>query len=260
MKKFKKKHTKLPRKEVVMRLLAKDDPGGELLLKYNQTFERTPAIIPEPIRTVCLAEFDPCRRLNIRYYPDLHNFRLYDQPNRSLPVEVFLNTFRQFIDPTIAEKLLHDLTAYRLEFLTTAEEWCNAYLDQSGGVKTCMTNSPLARCYVHPQNNLALAVLYAPGTSSVVARTIVNVYEKWYIRLFGDELLVKKLQEQGYYKLDGAPSEFRMYGEVGAVWRPGDVVRIPYFDFPCISNHPIADTHNPDTGLIDIIINEGFTR
>jgi len=258
MKRFKKKHTKIPRKEVVMRLLAKEDPDGDLLLKYNQTFERTPAMIPESIRVACLAEFDPCRRQNIRYYPDLHNFRLYDHPNRSLPVDKFLNAFQQFIPPEIVEKLLHDLTAYRLEFLSRPDDWTTAYTDQSGGVKTCMTNSPLARCYAHPNNNLALAVLYAPGGNSVAARTIVNVQEKWYIRLFGDELLVKKLNEQGYYRLDGAPGEFRMYGDAGARFVAGNV-RVPYFDFPCISNRPLPDTHNPDTGLVDIIINQGIT-
>lgn len=257
MKKFKKKHTKIPPKEVVMRLLAKDDPGGELLLKYNETFARTPQLIPEPIRVVCLAEFDPCRRQNIRYYPDLHNFKIFEDPNRSLPVNKFLALFRQFINPDEIDKLEHDLTAYRLEFLTTADAWLAAYRDQSGGVKTCMTNSPLAHCYVHPRNNLALAVLYAPGSNTLVARTIVNLQDKWYIRLFGDELLVKKLNEQGYFKLAGPPGEFRMYGEVGAYYTPGVKPRIPYFDFPCVSNEVVPDTHNPDTGCVELIINRG---
>jgi hypothetical protein len=257
MKKFKKKHTKIPSKEVVMRLLARDDPEGALLHKYNSTFERTPTIIPEPIRVACLAEFDPCRRQNIRYYPDLHNFRLYEVPNRSLPVDKFLGAFRSFIDPAEADKLLHDLTAYRLEFITTPEGWVNAYMDDSGGVKSCMTNSPLARCYAHPQNKLALAVLYAPGGMSVVARTIVNTDEKWYVRLFGDELLVKKLNEQGYFKLNTTPGEFRMYGHAGTRYTPGSV-HMPYLDFSCLSNEVQPTTHNPDTGLIEVIINRGI--
>lgn len=258
MKKFKKKHNKIPSKEVVMRLLARDDPHGDLLAKYHRAFDNTPTIIPEPIRIACLAEFDPCRRQNIRYYPDLHNFKIFDMPNRSLPVDKFLGAFRQFIDPAQADQLLHDLTAYRLEFLTTPEGWVNAYADESGGVKSCMTNSPLARCYVHPQNKLALAVLYAPGGNSLVARTIVNTDEKWYVRLFGDELLVKKLNELGYRRLNTTPGEFRMYGEVGRRYVPGSV-RMPYLDFSCLSNEPQPDTHNPDTGLIEVIINRGIT-
>jgi hypothetical protein len=258
MKKFKKKHTKIPSKEVVMRLLARDDPHGDLLAKYHRTFDRTPAIIPEPIRVVCLAEFDPGRRQNIRYYPDLHNFRLYEFPNRSLPVEKFLGTFRQFIDPAKADKLLHDLTAYRLEFITTPEGWVDAYADESGGVKSCMTGSLTARCYCHPQNKLALAVLYAPGGNTIVARTIVNTDEKWYVRLFGDELLVKKLNELGYYRLNGTPGEFRMYGQAGRRYTVGNVT-VPYFDFSCLSNEAQPDTHNPDTGLVEIIINRGIT-
>lgn len=257
MKKFKKKHTKIPSKEVVMRLLARNDPYGDLLAKYHRAFDRTPRIIPEPIRVVTLAEFDPGRRENIRYYPDLHNFKIYDVPNRSLPVNKFLGIFRQFIDPTQIDKLEHDLTAYRLEFITTPEGWVNAYADESGGVKSCMTGSVLARCYCHPQNKLALAVLYAPGGASIVARTIVNTDEKWYVRLFGDELLVKKLNELGYRRLNGAPGEFRMYGSVGPRYVAGSV-HMPYLDFSCLTNEAQPDTHDPNTGLVEVIINRGI--
>jgi hypothetical protein len=258
MKKFKKKHTKIPSKEVVMRLLAKEDPDGDLLAKYHRCFDRAPELIPEPIRVACLAEFDPNKRTNIRYYPDLHNFRLFDTPNRSLPVDKFLNLFQRFIDPIIIQQLQHELTAYRVEFLTRPEDWIAAYQDTSGGVESCMTNSILVRCYCHPQNKLALAVLYAPGGNSIVARTIVNTDDKWYIRLFGDPLLVTKLNELGYYKLTRAPAEFRMYGEVGTRYLR-DNVRFPYFDFSVLGNQPIPDTHNPDTGLVETIINQGIT-
>lgn len=257
MKKFKKKHNKIPKREVVMRLLAKEDPEGTLLRKYNEAYERTPTIIPEPIRVATLAEFDPNRRQNIRYYPDLHNFKIFDEPNRSLPVPKFLGTFRQFIDQTQVEQLEHDLTAYRLEFLTTTNGWVDAYADASGGVKSCMTGSMLVQCYCHPGNKLALAVLYAPGGNTLVARTIVNTDEKWYVRLFGDELLVKLLNEKGYRKLNHTPAEFRMYGHAGRRYTPGSV-QTPYFDFSCLGNRAIPDTHNPDTGLVEIIINEGI--
>ena len=256
MKRFKKKHTKIPRQEVVVRLLQQID--SELSIRYVRELARTPEMIPEPIRVATLAEFDPGRRQNIRYYPDLHNFRLYDTPNRSLPVNKFLATFRQFIDPAEIDKLEHDLTAYRLEFITTPDGWVNAYADESGGVKSCMTGSVLARCYCHPQNKLALAVLYAPGSDAIVARTIVNTDEKWYVRLFGDELLVNKLNELDYYRLNKAPGEFRMYGNVGRRYTPGSVA-MPYFDFSCLSNEAQPDTHNPDTGLVEVIINRGIT-
>lgn len=257
MKKFKKKHTKIPSKEVVMRLLRLEDRFGHLLAKYTQRFNQTPQIIPEPIRVVCLAEFDPNRRQNIRYYPDLHNFILYDEPNRSLPVPKFLDLFRRYIDSTVLDQLVHDLTAYRLEFITTPEGWLAAYADASGGVKSCMTLSPLANCYYHPQNKLALAVLYAPGGNTLVARTIVNTDEKWYIRLFGDDLMVKLLNEQGYYRLDRPPREFRMYANVGRRYSEANL-QYPYFDFSCLSCHPVPETHNPETGLVDVIINRGI--
>lgn len=258
MKKFKKKHNKIPAREVVMRLLAKEDPEGTLLRKYNDAFSRCPTIIPEPIRVATLAEFDPNRRQNIRYYPDLHNFKIFEEPNRSLPVPKFLGTFRQFIDQATVEKLEHDLTAYRLEFLTTVDGWEAAYADASGGVKSCMTGSSQVALYVHPQNKLALAVLYAPGGNTLVARTIVNTEEKWYVRLYGDELLVKLLQEKGYYKLDHTPSEFRMYANAGRRLNP-DSLATPYFDFSCLSRRAVIETHNPDTGIVEVIINQGIT-
>ena len=239
-----------------MRLLTREDSSGFLLHKYNSQFEATPTIIPLSVRIASLAGFDPHRRQNIRYYPDLHNFKLFDVPNRSLPVPKFLGTFRQFINPAEVEKLEHDLTAYRIEFITDPQGWTDAYADESGGVNSCMTASPTARLYAHPKNNLALAVLYAPGGNVLVARTIVNMAEKWYVRLFGDELLVKKLQELGYRRLARPPGEFVMYGEAGT--RFSDVaIHRPYFDFSCLGFDALPDTHDPVTGLVDVVINRG---
>jgi hypothetical protein len=95
----------------------------------------------------------------------------------------------------------------------------------------------------------------------VVARTIVNTEEKWYVRLFGDALLVTKLNELGYKKLGRVPSEFRMYGWVGtgiANYHPDHYdVQLPYFDFRCSGTRVLPETYNRDTGFVEMIINEG---
>ena len=254
MKRFKKKHTKLPKRDAVVRLLRNIDHS--LVNKYVNTLDRTPAIIPAPIREACLAEFDPVRRSNIRYYPDLHNFQMYDVPNRSLPVPKFLAMFHQMLDKDELLKLEHDLTNFRLFFGTTPEDWVNIYADLN--VQSCMKGSKTVRCYAHPMNKLAIAALYAPGSNTVVARTIVNTDEKWYVRLFGDVLLVEKLKELGYHKLDRTPREFRMYAETMPDWPDNEDITCPYFDFNCSGHRVLHDTYNPETGLVDIIINPGI--
>lgn len=253
MKRFKKKHTKIPSKETVIRLLRQLDEGDSLVEQYERCFNRCPTLLPEPIRVATLAEFDPCKRQNIRYYPDLHNFQLFELPNRSLPVAKFLALFRQFVDAETLDKLEHDLTNFRLEFHTTKEQWIDAYAQES--VDSCMTGTDIVGCYVHSQNKLALAALYAPGTNTLVARTIVNTEDKWYVRLFGDSLLLgDKLRELGYNKLSGPPYAFRMYGWAGYTYLRGEY-QTPYFDFSCSRVEILHDTHNPDTGLVELIIN-----
>jgi hypothetical protein len=255
MKRFKKKHTKIPQQEVVVRLLRQID--SELSIRYVRELARTPEFLPLPIRVATLAEFDPCKRQNIRYYPDLHNFQIYEMPNRSLPVPKFLALFRNFLDPKDLDKLEADLTNYRLEFHTTADKWVQTYADET--VDSCMTNCSIVSCYAHPQNKLALAALYAPGTNKVIARTIVNTDEKWYVRLFGDLLLVEMLREQGYNRLNQVPKTFRMYGHAGPTLVSGEV-NYPYFDFSCVGVEVLPETHNPDTGYVEVIINPGNTQ
>lgn len=255
MKRFKKKHTKIPSEEVVIRLLRRIDEG--LAMRYVRELYRTPDILPEPIRIATLAEFDPCKRQNIRYYPDLHNFQIYSVPNRSLPVPKFLALFRNFLDPAVLDKLEANLTNYRLEFHTTAEKWVQTYADET--IDSCMTGCSIVECYAHPQNKLALAALYAPGGNQVIARTIVNTDEKWYVRLFGDPLLVEKLRELGYNKISRTPKAFRMYGRAGSVLVPGDI-NYPYFDFSCTDIEVLPQTHNPETGFVEVIINPDITQ
>lgn len=252
MKRFKKKHSRIPAPEVVRRLIRR--LGPELADKYDDDYDKSLKLFPESIRCVCLPQFDPGKRQNIRYYPDLHNWAMYDLPNRSIPIQKFLDMFRPFVDHAVLDKLNHNLTNYRLEFYTTADDWETAYADE--GVDSCMTGTSIVRCYAHPQNKLALAALYAPGGNQLIARTIVNTDEKWYIRLFGDPLLVEKLRELGYNKINRAPYAFRMYAWAGYHYTKGEY-QVPYFDFSNQGVEVLHDTHNPDTGYIEIIVNPG---
>lgn len=252
MKKFKKKHFKLPREGAVVKLLQRTDPL--LVRKWERLMELTPDILPRELRAACLAQFDPGKRTNIRYFPDLHNFQIYEQPNRSLPIEKFLNTFQPFIGAEKVAELQAALTDYRLVFHQTADEWIEAYANSSV-VSSCQANTTEVKCYAHPQNKLALAALYAPGGNTLIARTIVNVEEKWWVRLFGDTLLLDKLQAMGYRKGE-RPREFRMYAIAGRTF-DANMLTTPYFDFPCTNRRALPETHDPYTGLVDIIVNEG---
>ncbi len=255
MKRFKKKHTKIPSKQAVVRMLRRIDP--DLAEMYKDDFDSCPSIFPEAIRAVTLPEFDPGKRSNICYYPDLHNYRLHECPNRSLPIPKFLALFRPYIDSSILDKLEVDLTNYRLEFYTDPDKWTEVYAHEE--VDSCMTGTDIVRCYAHPQNKLAIAALYAPGGNRLVARSIVNVDEKWWVRLFGDStLLAEKLMEKGYGRLSGVPKAFRMYGWAGYRYVRNEV-QYPYFDFSLQNVEILHDTHNPDTGLIEVIINPGNT-
>jgi len=255
VKRFKKKHSKIPAYETVRRMIGRLNP--ELRKRYEYEFLNCPDIFPEPMRVACLPEFDPNKRLNIRYYPDLHNFEIHETPNRSLPVPKFLALFRPYIDNALLDKLEHELSNFRLCFHTTVDGWLDAYADEN--VDSCMTGTDIVRCYVHPQNKLALAALYAPGGNNLIARSIVNVDEKWWVRLFGDsQLLADKLMEQGYNRLSGPPRSFRMYGYAGPRYVANEI-QFPYFDFPLQTFEVVPNTHNPQTGLIEVVINPGNT-
>lgn len=254
MKTFKKKHSAIPSLAVIQRLMQKEG----LADKYNRAYQHnTSTVFPEPIRASCLPRFDSGRRTHIQYYPDLHNFKIFDEPNRSLPIPKFLALFRNYVSQDTLQNIEHELTNYRLEFFTEPDDWLRVYADDS--VESCMTNSRMVACYAHPENKLALAALYAPGSDTLVARTIVNTEEKWYVRLFGDPLLTDRLRERGYIRLNKTPAEFKMYGiiENGHIHR--DNLRVPYFDFPCMNTTLLENTYNPNSNRIEIIVNEGFS-
>lgn len=261
MKRFKKKHTKIPSKDAILRLVKqaglKHDDTTDWAYVYEEWLEKSPSIIPEPIRLVSLATPDPHKRKNIRYWPDLRSFFMYDEPNRSLPTDKFFALFTPFIEKEVLDEAIAAMSKFRLEFYTTQDQWAMVYADDN--VESCMTNSDLVRCYVHPQNKLALATLYPPGGADVIARTIVNTDEKWYVRLFGDTtLMAELLRDAGYHKLSHVPHAFRMFGFSG--FGPTiDEVRYPYFDFPVSRVQILPDTHNPQTGHVEVIINPDNT-
>lgn len=258
MKRFKKKHSKIPSKKAILRLLRQEgiryDGSHEWVDIYEGQLEKCPSAIPEPIRLASLATPDPHKRKNIQYWPDLRSFFMHEDPNRSLPVEKFFALFQNYIPKEQLDAAIEAMSKFRLEFYTTADQWLSVYADNN--VESCMTGTDLVRCYVHPQNKLALATLYPPGGSSVIARSIVNVDEKWYVRLFGDTtLMAEMLREQGYDRLRGAPSTFRMFGWSGFGASMNSEIRYPYFDFPLQRVQVLPETHNPVTGLVEVIIN-----
>ena len=261
MKRFKKKHTKIPSKDAILRLVrqAGRAHNGDVAWPdiYTNWLEKSPSIIPEPIRLVTLATADPHKRKNICYWSDLRSFFLYDFPNRSLPADKFFAMFTNFVPKEELDAATEAMGKFRLEFYTTPDQWVTVYDDDN--VESCMTHSDLVRCYCHPQNKLALATLYPPGGGNVIARTIVNTDEKWYVRLFGDTtLMAELLRDVGYQRLSHVPSSFRMYGFAG--FGPGiNEVRYPYFDFPVSRIQILPDTHNPTTGYLEVIINPDNT-
>jgi hypothetical protein len=250
---FKKKHTRIPSKAAVQRLMRRESP--QMLRHYNAMYDASSPVLPEPIRVSTLARVDMCKRGNMEYWADLHNFRLHSLPNRSLPIEKFLNLFRNYIDNAVLDQLVHDLTNFRLEFYTSADKWLEVYADST--VDSCMTGTDIVSCYAHPANKLALAALYAPGSNQVIARSIVNTDEKWWVRIFGDStLLAEKLMAQGYGRLQSPPKAFRMYAYSGPTFVPNDL-QYPYFDFAFLGASIDNQTYSPSTGLVEVIINPG---
>lgn len=247
---FKKRRTKLPRLGAVPRLIRRTR-NPELIAAYTAGVNRCTAL-PQIIREVCVAEMDPNRRANICYSPDLKNFSMYLSGNRSLPIDKFLNLFKGMIEQNVLDKLEHDLNNFRLEIYTEPDDWVRVYADDN--VHSCMSGHHEVKCYAHPENNLALAALYAPGTNIVVARTILNTKDKWYVRLFGDRLLVDKLAALGYHKLDDMPPRFRMYGFIPRDPYDRSEVILPYLDFDSHKIEILDETRNMQTRLVDVLV------
>lgn len=258
MKVFKKKHDYLPTTETICRLI-KAKYGPEMCSRYSNDLAivKEDLIFPTEILAVTLARLDKNKRGHVAYYSDLRNYTLnWPNPNRSLPVKKFLSMFASLVPAETLAKLDHDLTNYRLAFYTKPDDWEKVYADDT--VHSCMSGTDIVRTYAHPENNLALAALYAPGGTTVIARTIVNTAEKWYVRLFGDALLVDKLKELGYRKLDGYVTPFKMYAKVRVFPVDRNYIRdylsTPYFDFSFRELIPHPETYDPVTQYVEITV------
>lgn len=252
MKMFKKRRMKLPRLGATLRLLRKTTQP-HIVQRYQREVRLGTQFL-QVMRETTLVRLHPHDRSKVQYYPDMRSFQALLEPNRTLPIEKFLAMFSNMVEEKLLKDIHEQLTNYRLVFVNTEQEWFDIYADESGGVESCMTGDVEVKQYVHPENNLALAALYAPGGSSVIARTIVNTAEKWYVRVFGDAMMVNKLNEHGYHRLsDRIRTPFKMWG-----WSPDGYSRermvTPYFDFRHnnIETHP--ETYNRDTGRFEITI------
>lgn len=247
---FKKKRAKLPRSGVVRRMIARR-LGGSAPARYDREFRMGPEI-PAAIREVTLARMHPKDRMQVLYYPDFKNFQVMIEPNRSLPVKKFFDMFNGMIPEKELKEAYEAITDYRLEFGTTEEDWVRIYSHET--VHSCESSHDRVRMYVHPENNLAIAGLYPPGGSTLIARSIVNLEEKWYVKLYGDAMLVTKLQELGYRKFDKLRSPFRMYGRCPAMRFDPNMYEMPFLDIkPCrVQLHP--ETFNPANGRFVVTV------
>lgn len=252
MKAFKKKRHQLPHPGSVARMIRKN-LGVRAFERYQREL-RIGLEFPLAIREVTLCRLHPQDKQKVMYYPDLRNFSIVLEPNRVLPIRKFLDLFINMVDQPELEQTHDTLTSYRLEFNTTPEDWIRVYRDEN--VHSCMSQSEYVKCYVHPENKLALAALYAPGGRQVIARSIVNMDEKWYVRLFGDPTLVHKLNELGYNRLTRPPAPFKMFAagrpDSGAYDRNN--VILPFFDFPYneCTHHP--ETFDPATRMFEVTV------
>lgn len=270
MKAFKKRHDYLPSRETVLRLIRRYGDESHLR-RYHNWMRGTFTTLPMKIRELTLCRPDPNKRQNIQYFPDLRTFLSHDEPNRSLPVGKFLDLFRGLVPQEELDEINRSMTDFRLLISKEKDHWMEVYADEN--CHSCMSPSgeraqgqPLPACYAHPENNLAIAALYPPGSNQVIARTIVNTEEKWYVRLFGDRLLVEKLQELGYHKMHKPAREFKMYAysEDGDCPQEDADFKMPYFDFVGhdsgrLRYRLVPNTYNRETGFAEAIVNPGVT-
>lgn len=260
MKQFKKKRTKLPRKGAVLRMIRKHRllGGGVQVHRYEREL-RMGRDIPEIIRQSTLARMHPQDRTKILYYPDLKNFFMSLEPNRTLPVEKFFALFKGMVDEQVIADAVDALTNYRLEIVREEEDFVRIYDD--GNVHSCMSGPEHAekvKCWVHPENHISLCALYAPGGSRVIARTLLNTQDMYYIRIFGTDgnssMLATKLKELGYHRLSGKPSPFKMYAYCYSHRYDPGMVRIPYFDWKGYEIEQHRNTFNPETHRLEMTI------
>jgi hypothetical protein len=88
----------------------------------------------------------------------------------------------------------------------------------------------------------------------LIARTIVNLEEKWYVKLYGDPMLVTKLNELGYRRLERLRTPFKMYGFCPAMRYTPDSWELPYIDIKPVQTIRHPETFNHETGMFDVTI------
>jgi hypothetical protein len=242
-KQFKKKRTKLPREGAARRLILSKH-GSIQAQRYDREV-RMGRDIPLKIREACLARMHAHDKNLILYYPDVANFVITLEPNRSLPIRKFFDMFKGMIDDKELEDAYQALTNYRLEIVRSADDFVRIYDDEN--VHSCMSgpmNAERVRCWEHPENHFSLAAMYAPGGNRVIARTILNTQDMYYVRIFGTDgnsvMLANKLRDLGYHKLNGKPRPFKMYARCESRRYDPSMVRTPYFDWEeaFIDQHP----------------------
>jgi hypothetical protein len=257
MKQFKKKRTKLPRDGAVARMIRRKH--GKLQLGRYERELRMGRDIPLRIRETTLARMHAHDKNLILYYPDIKNFIVTLEPNRSLPIRKFFDMFKGMIDEKELEEAYQALTNYRIEIVRSAEDFVRIYDDEN--VHSCMSgpmNAERVRCWEHPENHFSLVAMYAPGGNRVIARSIVNTMDMYYVRIFGTDgnsvMLANKLRDLGYHKLNGKPRPFKMYAHCEARRYDAGMVRTPYFDWEqaYIDQHP--ETFNPETRQLEITV------
>jgi hypothetical protein len=248
---FKKKRLKLPRVGAIRRMIAKR-LGAVAAARFDREYRMGPEFPPR-VREVTLARLHPKDRQTVLYYPDFKNFQVMIEPNRSLPVKKFFDLFNGLMPEKELKDAYDALTNYRLEFGTTAEDFVRVYSHET--VHSCESSHDRVRMWAHPNNHLAIAALYPPGGTTLIARTIVNMEEKWYVKLYGDPMLVTMLQELGYRKFDKLRNPFKMFAFSTLITRyDGNYVELPFFDMKPVRIHHHPETLNLANGMFEVTV------
>ena len=125
--------------------------------------------------------------------------------------------------PALIDEVRACLNPPELQFTQCPDEAERIYNDDTH-VKSCMTGTDSIRAYfMRPDTPLQLAYI-ENADGEVLARAIVDIYQRVYIRVYGDSLLSVLLEEQGY--------TLGCYASDTKIWTESDGgrCRTPYVD------------------------------